>query len=276
MGRGEVTEVEHGGKSLSARESEIMSLIADGHTNGEIASSLFLAEKTVKNHVRSIYSKLGVGSRSAQGYRTVAGRRAQRGRRPRSDPAAMRTIATKTATGWRITGTKQWITSGDHAGVMVVWAMTDPAGLEPGNVGSPARGQSGPRSEARRRSQGHHGVHRAGQRPDLSVRGAFEHKLGLRASSTLRSSCSMGSRSTTMRCSAHRAAGFAPRDDRARRWSDRHRSQGGGTRAQRARGETGDYAMPANARRSARRSSSIRRSLWRCSRMRRRGSMRPR
>jgi DNA-binding NarL/FixJ family response regulator len=57
--------IEHGGKSLSARESEIMSLIADGHTNGEIASSLFLAEKTVKNHVRSIYSKLGVGSRSA-------------------------------------------------------------------------------------------------------------------------------------------------------------------------------------------------------------------
>ncbi|HEY6786732.1 MAG TPA: response regulator transcription factor [Trebonia sp.] len=56
---------DHGGKSLSARESEIMSLIADGHTNGEIASSLFLAEKTVKNHVRSIYSKLGVGSRSA-------------------------------------------------------------------------------------------------------------------------------------------------------------------------------------------------------------------
>jgi DNA-binding NarL/FixJ family response regulator len=58
-------DVDHGGKSLSARESEIMSLIADGHTNGEIASSLFLAEKTVKNHVRSIYSKLGVGSRPA-------------------------------------------------------------------------------------------------------------------------------------------------------------------------------------------------------------------
>jgi DNA-binding CsgD family transcriptional regulator len=77
MGRVEVSDVEQlvpaedvlaggqGGKSLSARESEIMSLIADGHTNGEIASSLFLAEKTVKNHVRSIYSKLGVGNRSA-------------------------------------------------------------------------------------------------------------------------------------------------------------------------------------------------------------------
>ena len=61
----EHSDSEHGGKFLSARESEIMSLIADGHTNGEIASSLFLAEKTVKNHVRSIYSKLGVGSRPA-------------------------------------------------------------------------------------------------------------------------------------------------------------------------------------------------------------------
>jgi DNA-binding NarL/FixJ family response regulator len=42
-----------------------MSLIADGQTNGEIAARLFLAEKTVKNHVRRIYSKLGVGSRPA-------------------------------------------------------------------------------------------------------------------------------------------------------------------------------------------------------------------
>jgi DNA-binding CsgD family transcriptional regulator len=50
---------------LSAREAEVMSLIADGRTNGEIAARLFLAEKTVKNHVRRIYSKLGVGSRPA-------------------------------------------------------------------------------------------------------------------------------------------------------------------------------------------------------------------
>jgi DNA-binding CsgD family transcriptional regulator len=48
---------------LSARELEVMSLIAGGHTNGEIATHLFLAEKTVKNHVRRIYSKLGVDSR---------------------------------------------------------------------------------------------------------------------------------------------------------------------------------------------------------------------
>ena len=43
-----------------------------------------------------------------------------------SDPGAMRTTATKTATGWRLDGTKQWITTGDHAGVMLVWAVTDP------------------------------------------------------------------------------------------------------------------------------------------------------
>jgi DNA-binding CsgD family transcriptional regulator len=53
------------GQRLSAREIEVMSLIADGQTNGEIAARLFLAEKTVKNHVRRIYSKLGVGSRPA-------------------------------------------------------------------------------------------------------------------------------------------------------------------------------------------------------------------
>lgn len=43
-----------------------------------------------------------------------------------SDPVAMRTVATKHGSTWRITGTKQWITSGGHAGVMVVWAITEP------------------------------------------------------------------------------------------------------------------------------------------------------
>jgi alkylation response protein AidB-like acyl-CoA dehydrogenase len=44
-----------------------------------------------------------------------------------SDAAALRTTATKRAGGWTLSGSKQWITSGDHAGVMVVWATTDPA-----------------------------------------------------------------------------------------------------------------------------------------------------
>ncbi|MFD0687980.1 response regulator transcription factor [Actinomadura fibrosa] len=49
---------------LSAREAEVMDLIATGRSNGEIARQLFLSEKTVKNHVNRIYSKLGVSSRA--------------------------------------------------------------------------------------------------------------------------------------------------------------------------------------------------------------------
>jgi ATP/maltotriose-dependent transcriptional regulator MalT len=42
-----------------------MTLIAAGHSNGEIAAALTVAEKTVKNHVNRIYAKLSVGSRRA-------------------------------------------------------------------------------------------------------------------------------------------------------------------------------------------------------------------
>ena len=59
-----------------------------------------------------------------------------------SDPAALRTVAERTATGWRISGTKQWITSGDHAGVMVAWAMTDPAAGHKGITAFLVRGGS--------------------------------------------------------------------------------------------------------------------------------------
>ncbi|MBS2027105.1 MAG: acyl-CoA dehydrogenase family protein [Deltaproteobacteria bacterium] len=41
-----------------------------------------------------------------------------------SDPAAMRTFAEKKGDRYVINGSKQWITSGQHAGVMVVWAKT--------------------------------------------------------------------------------------------------------------------------------------------------------
>ena len=51
--------------NLSSREAQIMTLIAEGHSNGEIATALTVAEKTVKNHVNRIYAKLGVGSRTA-------------------------------------------------------------------------------------------------------------------------------------------------------------------------------------------------------------------
>jgi len=45
-----------------------------------------------------------------------------------SDPGSMRTTATREDGGWVIRGAKQWITSGDMAGVFVVWARTGGAG----------------------------------------------------------------------------------------------------------------------------------------------------
>jgi DNA-binding CsgD family transcriptional regulator len=76
--RGEAGDDEQASLGLSARELEVMSLIAGGHTNGEIAAHLFLAEKTVKNHVRRIYSKLGVDSRPAAIAHWLATRAAPR------------------------------------------------------------------------------------------------------------------------------------------------------------------------------------------------------
>jgi len=49
---------------LTAQEQRILELIADGKTNRQIAGTLFLAEKTVKNYVSSMLSKLGLESRT--------------------------------------------------------------------------------------------------------------------------------------------------------------------------------------------------------------------
>lgn len=50
---------------LSAREVEVLRLVARGNTNKEIAAELFVSEHTVARHLSNIYTKLGVGSRSA-------------------------------------------------------------------------------------------------------------------------------------------------------------------------------------------------------------------
>lgn len=45
---------------LTAREREVVALLADGHTMGSIAEALFISERTVKFHCKNIYDKLGV------------------------------------------------------------------------------------------------------------------------------------------------------------------------------------------------------------------------
>ncbi|KAB3532867.1 response regulator transcription factor [Alkaliphilus pronyensis] len=49
---------------LTRREYEVLTLIADGLNNKEIASSLFISEKTVKNHVSNIFKKINVNDRT--------------------------------------------------------------------------------------------------------------------------------------------------------------------------------------------------------------------
>jgi alkylation response protein AidB-like acyl-CoA dehydrogenase len=79
-----------------------------------------------------------------------------------SDPASMTTSAARTATGYLLSGQKQWITSGDRAGVVIVWAKTDPQaggrGISAFIVEGGARGM---------------------------IAGRHEDKMGLRGSSTV-------------------------------------------------------------------------------------------
>ena len=49
--------------ALTARQKEILGLVAQGLTNADIARQLFLTEGTVKQHLRATYKMLGVGSR---------------------------------------------------------------------------------------------------------------------------------------------------------------------------------------------------------------------
>ncbi|MEU6969276.1 response regulator transcription factor [Kitasatospora aureofaciens] len=51
------------GPALTAREQEVLALIGEGLTNRQIGERLYLAEKTVKNHVSRLLAKLGVERR---------------------------------------------------------------------------------------------------------------------------------------------------------------------------------------------------------------------
>lgn len=62
LARSAAAEPAHG---LTARELEVLRLLATGKTNRTIAADLFLSEKTVARHVSNIFSKLDLSSRAA-------------------------------------------------------------------------------------------------------------------------------------------------------------------------------------------------------------------
>jgi ATP/maltotriose-dependent transcriptional regulator MalT len=72
----------HGIESLTERELQVARLVVDRKTNPQIASELFLSQKTVETHLRNIFHKMGVTSRAALA-RDVE--RSDRGADPRSE-----------------------------------------------------------------------------------------------------------------------------------------------------------------------------------------------
>ena len=56
---------------LSARETEVLSLVARGQTNGEIGKALYISEATVKTHLLRTFGKLGVSDRTAAVTRAI-------------------------------------------------------------------------------------------------------------------------------------------------------------------------------------------------------------
>jgi DNA-binding CsgD family transcriptional regulator len=54
-----------GSAVLSAREAEVVDLVAQGLTNRQVAAELFVTDRAVETHLAHVFSKLGVGSRAA-------------------------------------------------------------------------------------------------------------------------------------------------------------------------------------------------------------------
>jgi DNA-binding NarL/FixJ family response regulator len=49
---------------LTAREAEVLSLVAAGRTNAQIAAALVVSQSTVKTHINNIFAKTGVTDRA--------------------------------------------------------------------------------------------------------------------------------------------------------------------------------------------------------------------
>ncbi|MDF1514800.1 MAG: helix-turn-helix transcriptional regulator, partial [Anaerolineae bacterium] len=59
---------------LTDRELEVLDLLAEGVTNKAIAEKLFISANTVKRHLKAIFNKLGVHTRSAAAAKAIQAR----------------------------------------------------------------------------------------------------------------------------------------------------------------------------------------------------------
>ena len=59
-----LTKTRDGSDVLTAREREILQLLADGMSNADVAAQLFISQETVKSHVRHILTKLEADTRT--------------------------------------------------------------------------------------------------------------------------------------------------------------------------------------------------------------------
>ena len=59
--------------NLTAREREVLALLAEGMTNAQLAEALFISERTANRHVSNVFTKLGVHNRTQAARVAVTG-----------------------------------------------------------------------------------------------------------------------------------------------------------------------------------------------------------
>jgi DNA-binding NarL/FixJ family response regulator len=69
--RGPLAETRANPAGLTARQLEVLALLAEGLTNAEIAARLVVSIRTVDHHVAAVLARLGVDSRRAAGRRAA-------------------------------------------------------------------------------------------------------------------------------------------------------------------------------------------------------------